>query len=112
MKDGTTMTFDALLRAPDILILPGAHDALSARVAVKATTSERLGFTGRVESTLKTRLGRPVDPSLADTGRLLGSAGQCHVVDRGDRRLRPGAVRARQDHRWLPRHPQQRIGIR
>jgi cytochrome c peroxidase len=30
-----------------------------------------LGFTGRVESTLKSRLGRPVDPRLADTGRLL-----------------------------------------
>src|ERR1700748_3870038 len=29
-------TFDALLRGPGILILPGAHDALSARVAVKA----------------------------------------------------------------------------
>jgi 2-methylisocitrate lyase-like PEP mutase family enzyme len=31
-----TTTFDALLREPDILILPGAHDALSARIAVKA----------------------------------------------------------------------------
>ena len=36
--------------------------------------SERLraaGFTGRVESTLTERLGRPIDPRLADTGRLL-----------------------------------------
>ncbi len=32
---------------------------------------QELGFTGRVESTLTTRLGRPVDPQLADTGRLL-----------------------------------------
>jgi cytochrome c peroxidase len=30
-----------------------------------------LGFTGRVESTLTKRLGRPLDPRLADTGRLL-----------------------------------------
>jgi cytochrome c peroxidase len=29
------------------------------------------GFTGRVESTLETRLGRPVDQSLANLGRLL-----------------------------------------
>src|SRR6201996_3281139 len=36
MSDTMTTTFDALLREPDILILPGAHDALSARAAVKA----------------------------------------------------------------------------
>jgi cytochrome c peroxidase len=30
-----------------------------------------LGFTGRIESTLTERLGRPLDPRLADTGRLL-----------------------------------------
>jgi cytochrome c peroxidase len=30
-----------------------------------------LGFTGSVESTLTKRLGRPLDPRLADTGRLL-----------------------------------------
>jgi cytochrome c peroxidase len=29
------------------------------------------GFTGRVESTLEQRLGRPIDPQLADLGRLL-----------------------------------------
>ena len=32
---------------------------------------QELGFTGRVESTLTTRLGRPVDAQLADTGRML-----------------------------------------
>jgi cytochrome c peroxidase len=31
----------------------------------------QLGFTGDVESTLETRLGRPVDPRLANIGRLL-----------------------------------------
>src|SRR5262245_27025631 len=29
------------------------------------------GFTGRIESTLETRLGRPVDHELADLGRML-----------------------------------------
>jgi len=29
------------------------------------------GFTGRIESTLETRLGRPLNPQLADVGRLL-----------------------------------------
>jgi cytochrome c peroxidase len=32
---------------------------------------QELGFTGRIESTLTTRLGRPLDRRLADTGRLL-----------------------------------------
>jgi len=31
----------------------------------------RLGFTGRVEATLEERLGRPVNPQLAEIGRLL-----------------------------------------
>jgi len=31
----------------------------------------RAGFTGRIESTLETRLGRPVDARLAELGRLL-----------------------------------------
>ncbi len=31
----------------------------------------RSGFTGRVESTLEARLGRSIDPALADLGRLL-----------------------------------------
>lgn len=32
---------------------------------------EEAGFTGRIESTLETRLGRVIDPKLADLGRLL-----------------------------------------
>ena len=32
---------------------------------------QSLGFTGRIESTLSERLGRSLDPRLADTGRLL-----------------------------------------
>ena len=31
----------------------------------------RAGFTGRIESTLETRLGRPIDAARADLGRLL-----------------------------------------
>jgi cytochrome c peroxidase len=31
----------------------------------------RAGFTGRIESTLETRLGRPIDPELARLGNLL-----------------------------------------
>jgi cytochrome c peroxidase len=42
--------------------------SLDARLAQRL---HELGFTGRVESTLTTRLGRPLDPQLADTGRLL-----------------------------------------
>jgi cytochrome c peroxidase len=38
------------------------------------------GFTGRIESTLELRLGRPVNPSLANLGRLLwfDTAGGLH----------------------------------
>jgi cytochrome c peroxidase len=36
-----------------------------------AASLRRAGFTGRVEQTLETRLGRPIDPELADLGRLL-----------------------------------------
>lgn len=32
---------------------------------------QQAGFTGRIESTLEARLGRPLDPRLADLGRLL-----------------------------------------
>lgn len=32
---------------------------------------QHAGFTGRIESTLEARLGRPVDPARADLGRLL-----------------------------------------
>jgi len=31
----------------------------------------RAGFTGRIESRLEARLGRPIDPARADLGRLL-----------------------------------------
>lgn len=51
------------------LAYAGARD--NSRDARLAQRLQELGFTGRVESTLTTRLGRPLDPQLADTGRLL-----------------------------------------
>ena len=36
-----------------------------------AAALQQAGFTGRIEATLRTRLGRPVDRRLADLGRLL-----------------------------------------
>lgn len=35
------------------------------------TLLQQAGFTGNVESTLTTRLGRPINPNLAKLGRLL-----------------------------------------
>ena len=46
---------------------PGAHD-LDSRLTAALT---RAGFTGRTESTLEARLGRPIDSKRADLGRLL-----------------------------------------
>jgi cytochrome c peroxidase len=36
-----------------------------------STQLRELGFTGRLQSTLTARLGRPLDPRLAETGRML-----------------------------------------
>lgn len=47
--------------------LEGAQDVDSRLAAVLA----RAGFTGRIESTLAERLGRPLNVELADLGRLL-----------------------------------------
>src|SRR5262245_10855396 len=56
-----------LLFAPQTLL--GAHpDALDGRLRGRLA---QLGFTGRAESTLESRLGRPVDLRLANIGRLL-----------------------------------------
>lgn len=57
----------ALLRSQTMLA-----DDQDARLdrALRKTLREA-GFTGRVESTLEARLGRPIDPAMADLGRLL-----------------------------------------
>jgi cytochrome c peroxidase len=44
------------------------HRPLDTQLAQRLS---ELGFTGRVGSTLSSRLGRPLDPKLADIGRLL-----------------------------------------
>jgi cytochrome c peroxidase len=62
--------------------------------AVLTARLRRLGFTGRVESTLEKRLGRKIDPQLADLGRLLwfdtigglnddNACGGCHSPTNG-----------------------------
>jgi cytochrome c peroxidase len=64
---------------------------------------DELGFTGRVESTLTTRLGRPLDPQLANAGRLLwfdtmtglnndNTCGGCHSPTNGFGDSQPIAI--------------------
>jgi cytochrome c peroxidase len=55
-----------LMLAPGTLL--GGGDSLDAQLRADLS---RQAFTGRVEQTLTTRLGRPVDPRLANVGRLL-----------------------------------------
>jgi cytochrome c peroxidase len=63
----------AAVLAPGVLLvshaLGGAADRSSdRRLALRLS---KVGFTGRIESTLAARLGRPLDPRLANIGRLL-----------------------------------------
>jgi cytochrome c peroxidase len=62
-----------------------------------------LGYTGRIGSTLTTRLGRPLDPRLANTGRLLwfdtvtglngdNSCAGCHAPTNGFGDSQPIAI--------------------
>jgi cytochrome c peroxidase len=79
----------------------GARDrSLDARLAQRLT---ELGFTGRIESTLTTRLGRQLDPQLADAGRLLwfdtvtglnndNTCGGCHSPTNGFGDSQPIAI--------------------
>ena len=63
-----------LLVAAGYALPAGLAGGSGASASLDTALRERLddaGFTGRVESTLTTRLGRPLDPRLADTGRLL-----------------------------------------
>jgi cytochrome c peroxidase len=74
--------------------------ALDARLAQRLN---EVGFTGRVESSLTRRLGRPLDPQLADTGRLLwfdtvtglngdNTCGGCHSPTNGFGDSQPIAI--------------------
>jgi hypothetical protein len=60
----TPITWGRRSPEPDV---PGDH-GLNPRLAEVLAAA---GFTGRIESTLEARLGRPIDPALADLGRLL-----------------------------------------
>ena len=63
---GAAMFVGLLLVAPQALFSSG--DPVDARLGGRL---QELGFSGRIESTLGARLGRPPDPRLANVGRLL-----------------------------------------
>jgi cytochrome c peroxidase len=80
-------------------VLAGSFVALAANKASRldaqiARVLADAGFTGRIESTLERRLGRRIDPKLADLGRLLwfdtlhslhhdNTCGGCHSPTNG-----------------------------
>jgi len=53
---------------PTFAFGPSNDPGLDAQLS---TQLRELGFTGRIESTLTARLGRPLDPRLAEAGRML-----------------------------------------
>lgn len=64
----------ALAVAASVAVVLAAQAVSAGGGSVDVRLTERLhelGFTGRIESTLTTRLGRPLDPRLANIGRLL-----------------------------------------
>src|SRR5262249_29744769 len=63
----------ALVLAPLALLATRAFGGSDRRPLDTQLTQrlDELGFTGRIGSTLTTRLGRPLDPKLVDIGRLL-----------------------------------------
>src|SRR4051794_35088374 len=60
--------YGLLLLASQPPLFGAAHHPLDAQLRGRLA---QLGFTGDVEATLEMRLGRPVDPRLANIGRLL-----------------------------------------
>lgn len=81
----------AIARQPLVASRDDGERALDARLAAVLA---REGFTGGIESTLQRRLGRPLDPRLADLGRLLwfdtlhslhhdNTCGGCHSPTNG-----------------------------
>jgi cytochrome c peroxidase len=82
---------------PNDPVLDFANRTAAAEAQVDATLGAYLdqhGFTGRIGSTLETRLGRPIDPELANIGRLLwfdpigglnndNTCGGCHAPSNG-----------------------------
>jgi cytochrome c peroxidase len=70
---GLRLAILALVLAPIVLVATRALGGSDRRPLDTQLTErlQELGFTGRIEATLTTRLGRPLDPKLADIGRLL-----------------------------------------
>src|SRR6187200_945518 len=98
--------FGLLLLASQPLFGAG-QDPLDAQLRGRLA---QLGFTGDVESTLETRLGRRVDPRLANIGRLLwfdtvtglhgdNSCGGCHSPTNGFGDSQPIAIGI--DNNWI-----------
>jgi cytochrome c peroxidase len=88
---GAGCLFAVTWRVSGAPVAPNAPPALEQQV--RAALSQA-GFTGNIESTLVTRLGRPVNNRLADLGRLLwfdtsgglhsdNTCGGCHSPSRG-----------------------------
>jgi cytochrome c peroxidase len=81
----------ALVAALSLSTFTQAQDDLDGALAAVLAAA---GFTGKIESTLEQRLGRPIDPKLADLGRLLwfdtvgglrsdNTCGGCHSPTNG-----------------------------
>ena len=73
MKNRVELCFAVLAMVSGVMLLAGPSWAsppsdLDARLRATLTAA---GFTGRIESTLERRLGRHIDPKMANLGRLL-----------------------------------------
>ncbi|MDQ3116418.1 MAG: hypothetical protein M3Q86_07380 [Verrucomicrobiota bacterium] len=66
-----TIPLSGLVSLFAALSCAGLHDARAGVDQELRAVLSNHGFTGRVESTLEQRLGRPLDPAKADLGRLL-----------------------------------------
>src|SRR5262245_18732121 len=77
MRSEVTFVMAALLAGgcvadDDELALPLHGDGVANRLdRGLAAALAKHGFTGRIAETLEARLGRPLDPALAEVGRLL-----------------------------------------
>jgi cytochrome c peroxidase len=106
-----------VILAQDAMVSSAASDPLDTQLTRQL---RELGFTGRVESTLRARLGRPLQPALANTGRLLwfdtitglngdNTCGGCHSPTNGFGDTQPIAIGIDNDgivgpHRTGPRN--------
>ena len=68
--DSATTTAPPIPTAPPLSIGSGPPSGVALDQAVRSQLAAH-GFTGQTESSLLNRLGHPVDPKLADVGRLL-----------------------------------------